>query len=277
MTSQAARSGISFERFNAVNGERVVPPLRGQFYADEAKHEPEMSPGEIGCYASHLSIHQIVANDDANDFALILEDDVCLPDDLTSVIEAVRALEIEWDIIQLANLSKWVFVPVASLGGGRELVRYWEVPNNAAGYLISRSGAAKFFNAFPKRTLPIDEDLRRPWRHGLSVYGVLPPPIHFDVYHASSIDSMGGNRRPPARKRFRDAAPHRDTVPANLYRLATFGVVDFCRAVVRLWICGVIEVTRGQTAARKFNRLKPRGQLAKAASRLPGASAGGTS
>lgn len=258
MVREAARVGIPFERFAAVDGYRLDPDLRAQFFSGDVPHERAFTAGEVGCYASHLRIHDILAGSPDNDCALVLEDDVALSDDLPRVLQAISGLKIDWDIIRLSNEPKWVVLPMAPLGGSRELVRYWTVPNGTGAYLISRTGAIKFYGAFARRSLPIDEDLRRPWRSGLEVFGVVPPPVQPDVCETSSIRAMGRERGLPARMRFKAARPHLDIFGANQYRLRTFGYLGYCRALVRLTVCSIVGAIRGRAVARRLFRLKPR-------------------
>jgi glycosyl transferase family 25 len=255
MLVEASRVGISFERFVAVDGRRMDDELRDQFFSAEGPHEAAFTAGEIGCYASHLRIHRVLQADRNGEFALILEDDVRLDDDLLPIIEAAAAKAHDWDIIRLSNSTKSVYQPVAALSGGRELVRYWTVPNGTGAYLISRTGAIKFAESYSHRTLPIDEDLRRPWRSGLNTYGVLPPPVEPDVLETSQIDTMGRNRRLSARARFKDAAPRRDAMAAMRYRFETFGAWDFTRALWRSFAASVVKRVRGKRAAAKLYRL----------------------
>lgn len=254
MITEGERVGLTFERFAAVDGNRLDAELRDQFYGGGAPHEPAFTAGEIGCYASHLRIHRLL-EDRTGEFALVLEDDVRLADDLVPTIEAAVARADAWDIIRLSNSAKTVVLPVAPLGHGRELVKYWTVPNGTGAYLISRTGAIKFAEAYAKRTLPVDEDLRRPWRSGLNTYGVLPPPVEPDVLDTSQIDSMGRNRRLSARARFKDAAGYRDIVPQFRYRLETFGPLGFCRALVHSCAASVVKRVSGRAAAEKLYRL----------------------
>jgi glycosyl transferase, family 25 len=254
MVAEAQRVGISFERFVAVDGNHLEPDLRDQFFSADGPHEAAFTAGEIGCYASHLRIHRLLA-DKTGECALILEDDVHLADDLVDTIDAAMSRAPGWDIIRLSNVTKSVVLPVAALGGGRELVRYWTVPNGTGAYLISRSGAIKFAEAYTKRTLPIDEDLRRPWRSGLKTYGVLPPPVEPDVSGFSQIDLMGRNRQVPARHRFKDAARFRDFGAALKYRLDGFGALGFCRALGRSLVASAVKRVRGRVAAERLHRL----------------------
>jgi glycosyl transferase family 25 len=125
--------GLAFNRIQAIDGANVPGWLAPQFL------DSPMSPGEIGCYASHLTVHQRIV-DDGLPHALILEDDVRLePDVLTAAAEAIAAAPADWDCIHLSARWKRPVYPIAHLPGGRRLVRFIRVPLNAGGYLISRA------------------------------------------------------------------------------------------------------------------------------------------
>lgn len=264
MSGEAARVGIPFKRFPAMEGHRLEPPLRAQFFAGDVMHERALIPGEVGCYASHLLVNQLLLDSETDDCALVIEDDVCLADDLPSVIDAVRRLDRRWDIIRLSNRPKAVVLPVADLGGGRELVRFWTVPNGTGAYLMSKAGAAKFAAVHRKRTLPVDEEMRRPWRLDLDTFGVVPPPVEGDERSRSTIDPVGNNRCLAARSRFKDAAQHRDFLPLLRYRLATFGPVGCCRALARSAAMSLMRRIHGRSKVQQMCRLKWRAEPARA-------------
>lgn len=255
MIAEGERVGLTFERFAAVDGRRLEADLRDEFFDGDTPHEPAFTAGEIGCYASHLRIYRLLEGRDA-ECALVLEDDVRLADDLVATIEAAIKATPDWDIIRLSNATKSVFKPVAPLGNGRELVQYWTVPNGTGAYLINRTGAIKLLESVDKRTLPIDEDLRRPWRFGLNTYGVLPPPIDPDVLNVSQIDLMGRDRKLSARARFKEAAPWRDMSLQWRYRLETFGVPGACRAFLRSVAASIVKRLSGREAAAKLYRMR---------------------
>lgn len=257
MQAQARRAGLAFQRFPALEGGRLPDALRNQFYAsDGTLHEPHLTAGEVGCYASHLAVLKLVANDLSHPYALVLEDDVWLGEDLLLVITNAARCAPQWDIIRLCNRTKSVALPVESLPNNRELVRYWTVPNSLGAYLISRPGAKKFLGAHEQRTLPIDEDLRRPWRAGLNTFGILPPPVGTDAISTSSISAMGRPSTIAARHRFKDASPVRDILPALNYRMKAFGPHAFCRALVREPLVAAVRRVFGQEAAEPFVRVK---------------------
>lgn len=256
MEAQTRRAGLEFERFSALDGARIPEHLRSQFFAvDGTQHEPELTAGEIGCYASHLAVLKCVASDLNHPYALVLEDDVALSEDLLPLIASAAVCAQQWDIIRLCNPTKSVTLSVETLLN-RELVRYWTVPNSSAAYLISRTGAEKFLSAYEQRKLPIDEALRRPWRTGLNMLGILPPPVGTDACSTSSISSMGRPSTTAARHRFKDASPVRDILPGLNYRMKAFGPHAFCRALVREPLVAAVRRLFGREAAEPFLRVK---------------------
>ncbi|MEQ1708643.1 MAG: glycosyltransferase family 25 protein [Terricaulis sp.] len=185
MRGQLDKTGLAYERFSAICGANVPARLQSYFAKDSL-----LSPGEIGCYASHLAVFQRVVASRLASPLLVLEDDVALPHDLPEQLNALlHALPERWDIVRLSSPTKRLTRPLANLRGGYELVRYSNVPASTGAYLINISGARKLLELRP-RSLPIDQDLRRVWAWDLDTYGVAPPLIRPDVLGSSSIDEM---------------------------------------------------------------------------------------
>ncbi len=199
MRRELERAGVTYERFSALHGDTLPPDLARYFPVDVG-----LSPGEIGCYASHLAILQRVARGELASPQLVLEDDVGLPADLAAALDTlIGALPARWDIVRLSYHTKRVNRPIASLGGGRQLVRYSRVPTTTGAYLVSVSGARKFLAQRP-RSAPVDHDLRRVWEWDLDTYGVDPPLISHDVFGQSSIDALSPRGRASVHWRARE-------------------------------------------------------------------------
>jgi glycosyl transferase family 25 len=190
MEAQCARVGIPMQRWPAVLGAALPPALASCFVGPPSGSGWSLSPGEIGCYASHITIWRALEDGSLGDVALVMEDDLRLEDDFVSALLRVLAVAPpDWDLIRLSNASRRAFVPIAEISARYMLVHYTRVPCSSGAYLISRSGAAKLLKQ-PSRTLPIDEDCRRVWRFGLRTFGVLPPPATPGILE-SSITSLG--------------------------------------------------------------------------------------
>lgn len=196
MRRELDRAGLRYERFPALRGDQLSAALARYFPVGIG-----LSPGEIGCYASHLAIMQRVAAGELGSPQLVLEDDVGLPSDFAAALEALIAtLPESWDIVRLSYPTKLVARPIAALGGGRHLVRYSRVPTTTGAYLVSASGARKFLAERP-RDMPVDHDLRHVWDWRLDTYGVSPPLVVHEVLGRSTIDTLSPRGRAALHRR----------------------------------------------------------------------------
>lgn len=187
------RAGLQANRVRGVEGLHLPPELVGQFY-QKGRLVSELTPGEVGCYASHLLAMQAVV-DRGLGHALILEDDAQFsPGIAKSIAEIVAKAPKGWGVIHLCRDSMHAVKPIAPLCDGRQLVRYSRVPAGMVGYLVSQEGARRL--TMPRRRYwPCDTDLRQPWRFGIDVYGVTPQIIAHDNETPSAIRSLGGQSR----------------------------------------------------------------------------------
>jgi glycosyl transferase family 25 len=233
MQAELAARDIAVERFPACLGAALPERFRPAF-EPPAGEAQVLTPGEIGCYASHLAIMERVAVGDEP--ALVLEDDLAIGEALPRLLARLDELPADWEMVRLSNPAKSAVVRVGVVGGVGDVVRYWRVPNNTGAYLIRPAGAARFLARAGRRQRAVDEDLRRPWEHGIVMYGVLPPPVTANVLPTS----IGGAREAPGRQRFRAAPRHR--LAEIGWRIRAFGLLG----CLRLWM------------ASKFGRAKAR-------------------
>jgi glycosyl transferase, family 25 len=167
---QAEKIGFQFERIPAVEGKNIPQWLQSEFPPDG-----RMSPGQVGCYASHLVIAQTMVARELP-YAIVLEDDAELsPDFVNAAVRALEKLPPEWDYVHLSSNFKKSVIRVADLGT-HSLVRYSENPANTAAYILSNRGARKWLNPMP-RIRPNDLDNRFAWQQGLKIYGIYPAPV----------------------------------------------------------------------------------------------------
>ena len=193
MTKQLAHAGITFTRQPGILGDAVPEELKPYFFDKQGHPRTGMKRGEIGCYASHLRALQRVANDELGPAVLIMEDDLAFVpgfrDLLSTVLDnAPRG----WDIIRLSNPPRRAYVPLVPIDPEHIFIRYSKIPNSAGAYLVTPAGAKKFL-LYGVRGLTFDDDLRRPWFHGMETLGVMPPPARAGML-ASSIDAIESGR-----------------------------------------------------------------------------------
>lgn len=190
MAEQFTRLGLEVERVSAVNGTDVPTWLFREFA------DTKLTPGEIGCYASHLVVCQkIVAL--GLPYALVLEDDAELSDDFVSICSCLPWHVPEgWDCVHLGATYKQSVKRVASLTRERALVRFIRQPARTTAYLISNEGARKWL-APRKRRTPADVENRCAWPEG-DVYGVYPSLAQQAPRFRSLIAQRGHRQHNPA-------------------------------------------------------------------------------
>jgi glycosyl transferase, family 25 len=196
VSAEFARHGLALERFAAVEGLAVPEPLRDFFFDANGQPAPNLTKGEIGCYASHLALWWRIAAAQYPDVTLICEDDIRLPDNFQAMLDAALAATPEgWDVIRLSAPSKRTTWPIRQICNGHRLVHYSKIPTLLGAYLISRQGARKLLKP-GLRTRPVDLDMARIWEIDLNLYGVDPAPVYQPTRNESSIDAVEKRRFP---------------------------------------------------------------------------------
>jgi glycosyl transferase, family 25 len=230
MSGQLAALGMAWERFPAVAGSDLPVHLKPYFCDAEGRIATRLTPGELGCYASHIGVWQRIVEADIP-CALVCEDDAQLPSDMEQILsDALAALPEGWDMVHLSRAPDRAFKPLSRLGRSQMLIRHSRIPAGTACYLISRAGAAKMLAPVPRRWA-VDQDTRWPWLFGIDAYGIDPPPVN----HLSVTSTIGHDRRSGLRRGLR-RSPFRS--PASfLYNLRKLGSVWWLRCFVAN--CGI--------------------------------------
>ncbi len=170
--------GIAVERVPAVDGENLALPHPGIDAALYRRtHGRDLSPGEAGCYLSHLrALEAFLAS--AHDFGVILEDDAAVDGrarDLVAALTAPMAPH-DWDLVKLESHHRSPGLTIRRLGDFRLCALPFRSAGSAA-YLVGRRGAAEMLAGLLPMRLPYDVAFDRGWDFGLRVRSVLPSPI----------------------------------------------------------------------------------------------------
>lgn len=196
LLAQLRELALPSQRFAAVWWADVPPAQAEQWYSETLnarQYYRPLSHGEKGCYASHLCVWQQLLDSDAPAL-VVLEDDVRLTPQFAATVQAIAALSEPWDMVKLIGRAHEKMRSQRPLLPGTALVDYTRVPSLAAGYVLSRSGAAKLLAHRQPFGRPIDVDLRFWWECGpLRVLGVVPAVVELD--DTSLVSSIWGNQR----------------------------------------------------------------------------------
>lgn len=179
MAAQLADFPCGVSRFDAIRG---IPPAdenRTALYSptcNRRQHHQPLTPGEIGCYASHVAVWRSLLASEAQHLA-VFEDDVTLHPELPAVLRAVDGLSPGWGLLKLIGRDQEKVSEVREWIPGHQLVRYRRVPSWCSAYVISRRGAEQMLAAHVPFGRPVDLDMRCWWESGCRVFGVQPYPV----------------------------------------------------------------------------------------------------
>jgi glycosyl transferase family 25 len=182
MLERLSALGLEAELLSAVDGIMLdaadLPPGT----------EPGLSPGEIGCYLSHVNFWKTIIQRQLP-HAIIIEDDVIISPGLMPAVEEILALPMPFDAVRLSALFPIRGIPVASLSGNAQLVLTTKPPGGCQCYLVSNDGARKMLSKLAVPKQPIDVAYDRYWMYGLCMPVLSPPVTEEDKSLESTIAS----------------------------------------------------------------------------------------
>ncbi len=148
-----------------------------------------MTPGELGCFASHVALwHELAAG--AADAMVVLEDDLLIDPTFFAQLPAVVGALASHDFVRLHAKSP-VAARVIGRVAGRHVVRYRGIAFGTQGYILRRAGAQRWLASIRSVVRPVDDEIDRYWAHGVPNIGIHPFPV-MEIGGPSTIE---GERR----------------------------------------------------------------------------------
>ena len=184
-SKQMANFGVPFEFFDAIEGAAGHADwFKGidhrLFAINTRRHHP--TPGELGCYASHLSLWKWVIDHDRP--VVILEDDFQLEPGFANVIDELEPLVNEFGFIRLQSMHGPRAILKRLRPAAREVlrrnglsVRYLsDPPLYALAYAIGPEAARRLVRASTTLFAPVDKFIQQTWIHETPIH-VLSPAV----------------------------------------------------------------------------------------------------
>lgn len=144
ISRQLAKAGIPYQIFSAVYGKYLTPEELAQHYnksrAIELSHD--LTPSEIGCALSHVFIYRKML-DEGMSYALVLEDDAQLSQDLPAVLSGLQReyASSEPVVFLLNHVRKYKNRKTRRLDEKYLVADIYGTPIRASGYFITRAAA----------------------------------------------------------------------------------------------------------------------------------------
>tara|TARA_X000000950_G_scaffold36329_2_gene38831 strand:- start:2011 stop:2790 length:780 start_codon:yes stop_codon:yes gene_type:complete len=186
--------GLSYTRIDAVLGKDLEKPIHEfnekRFNVLTGKHK---SHGEIGCYLSHIkALKEFLKS--SSDHALILEDDVNLPDHLPKLITEAITHSQHWDLLRLSSSRDGQYIKIANMSSDSQLVYNTKVLKNTGAYVINRKAAKSCVDKMLPMCLPYDVALDHDWDLGFKTACITPFPVACEGF-ATQINKAKRIRR----------------------------------------------------------------------------------
>ena len=177
MRAELERLDLPYKRIDAILGRELPEPIiqfsEKSFNILTGKHK---NYGEIGCYLSHLKAFEEFLESES-EHALILEDDVNLPDDLPRLIQGAITHHKHWDLLRLSSSREGQYLKIADIDPDYSLTYNTKVLKNTGAYVINRKAAKACVDKMLPMRLPYDVALDRDWDFGFKTACITPFPI----------------------------------------------------------------------------------------------------
>lgn len=182
MQSELESAQIDYTRIEAVKGDLLSEPIEDfdekKFNILTGKHRNKR---EIGCYFSHIAALRTFLSSDAK-HALILEDDINLPDNFSTLIQEAIKHSAHWDLLRLTSSRTGEFIKITQLDDTHQLAYNTKVLKNTGAYLINRNAAERCIKYLLPMRLPYDVALDRDWDCGFKTACIVPFPIKLEDF-----------------------------------------------------------------------------------------------
>ena len=200
-SSQLDSLGLEYERFPAINGTTLCQVDLDRHVDREAtgRWKFDILPSEIGCYLSHLTLIDQIAQD-RREGAFIFEDDFLASEELPTSVRVLSQVRFDRPlIVRLDWVPKQLAFPVyqRSLAGGLRLSVPFRIPPHSTAYYVNRAAAQTLAANCNVFYMPIDCQYRHHWQTGVDLLMVSPAPIRitYGRYEDSSSEPRRRHRR----------------------------------------------------------------------------------
>ena len=182
-----------YEIFPGVDAMGDLPTKFNRYDAEAcmSRFGAALTPGELGCYASHYLVWEECAR--RGKPVLVMEDGVELSSAFPDALELASERIAEHRFIRLCGLFPRPFRSIEAINATRQLVRFLRGPSGLQCYALSPDGAQALLAKARSWVEPVDTYVDRFWCHGLTPTALVP----FEVRHHddATLPSLIGERK----------------------------------------------------------------------------------
>lgn len=183
---QFANSRHSFEFFDAVDGRQAAHPLFNRY--NEAKRLRckgyGMTPGELGCFASHYLLWEKCVQVDEP--IVVIEDDAQLEPWFDDSFDDLAAFT-PYGYLRLFVNGRYRPFTVIDTSQRHKVVHYHRGPGATRAYFITPSAASKFIASAHEWILAVDDYMDQFWNNNVPCRGLMPGVVKNETDFVSSV------------------------------------------------------------------------------------------
>lgn len=186
---QLNKTNLQWNFLDAVDG-YALPQMPLSYQKSKVKRLQgyELTPGEIGCFLSHIKVWEICLKN--NTTTLVFEDDFLVGENLEVVIEDLLSISDHWSLVRLSGIyetNHQILKNRPSYG----LVKNLGEPCGTAAYMIQSAAAKILLENAADIYEPVDHYLEHYSKHGLHCLAAKPYPIGLAHTKSTITDRPG--------------------------------------------------------------------------------------
>lgn len=170
---QLKAAGLDYSYFHAINGhdgyEKFFESYDERAYLINTGRRA--TPGEIGCYASHLALWKKCV--EINQPIMIMEDDFLLDPLFAGAVATTEEIIHKYGFIRLHIETRGRKTKIENLGDF-SLYFYTKMPQCLMCYALTPTVAKAFINSSKILVAPVDGVVKKTWEHKQPLYGLVP-------------------------------------------------------------------------------------------------------
>jgi glycosyl transferase family 25 len=189
---QLGKTRIQWNFLNAVDGYALskMPPSYQKTKVKRLQGY-ELTPGEVGCYLSHIQAWQDCV--DKQKITLVFEDDFLISLRFETVLKDLLTISQEWDLVRLSGIYE-TEDRLLTTRDSFNLVQNLGEPCGTASYILNPNAAKILLENTADIYEPVDHYLEHFKKHGLRCLAAKPYPV--ELAHTKSTITDRPGRRP---------------------------------------------------------------------------------
>ena len=186
---QLGKTNIQWTFLNAVDG-YALAKMPSSYQKNKVKRLQgyELTPGEVGCYLSHIQAWQDCV--DKQKITLVFEDDFLIGPRFEAVLNDLLTISQEWDLVRLSGIYETGDRLLTSRDEFK-LVQNLGEPCGTASYILNPKAAKTLLQNTADIYEPVDHYLEHFKKHGLRCLAAKPYPVELAHTKSTIIDRPG--------------------------------------------------------------------------------------